>query len=106
MNKSVQGFSLIEVMVTMSIMMVIALGMAALMNQQARDQRTVKAKSTFLSIVSTVQMAASNPQAIRDSSVGMVSQNVLTASQTVQGGGGTVSSGLNSNQASASASGI
>ncbi|NDG84685.1 MAG: prepilin-type N-terminal cleavage/methylation domain-containing protein, partial [Proteobacteria bacterium] len=36
MKNSVQGFSLIEVMVTMSIMMVIALGMAAFMNQQAK----------------------------------------------------------------------
>ena len=84
MKKSIQGFSLIEVMVTMSIMMVIALGMAALMNQQARDQRAVKAKATFLSLVTTVQTAASNPRAIQDSAVGTVSQNLQTASQTVQ----------------------
>ena len=102
MNKSVQGFSLIEVMVTMSIMMVIALGMAALMNQQAKDQRSVKAKSTFLNLVTTVQTAASNPQAVRDSAAGQVSQNLSTAVTSIQAGTGN----LNANQAAAAPTGI
>ena len=76
MKNSVQGFSLIEVMVTMSIMMVIALGMAAFMNQQAKEQNNVKAKATYQSLVTSVQSAASNPRAVTDSADGMVTQTV------------------------------
>lgn len=72
MNKMVrnqQGFSLIEILVGISLMGMLALGMAEMFTQQARQQAQAQRKADALQVRTAVQSAASDPASIYQSAI-------------------------------------
>jgi prepilin-type N-terminal cleavage/methylation domain-containing protein len=64
-----QGFSLVEVLVVAGIMGVLALGIAQMFTNQAKQQKNAQVKANALQVQMAIQSAASDPAAILRSSI-------------------------------------